>query len=76
MDINTFINLFADLLDDTDPATLTPATRFRDLSDWSSVTALSLIATVEEELGIKLRPDDIRQSTTIADLHTKVTASR
>lgn len=56
MDINDFINLFAEQLDDTDPATLTPTTRFRDLSDWSSLTALSLITTIEEELGIKAPP--------------------
>jgi len=72
MDINDFIRLFSELFDDTDAATLTPATKFRDLDEWSSITALSLITTVEEELGIKLRADQIKNAVTIADLHALI----
>ena len=49
MTIENFIQNFADQLDDTDAAVLTPETEFRTLDDWSSLAALSIIAMVESE---------------------------
>ena len=49
MDIKEFIQNFADQLDDTNAEVLTPETEFRQLDDWSSLAALSIIAMVDEE---------------------------
>ena len=52
MEIKEFIQNFADQLDDTDAEVLTPETKFRELDDWSSLAALSIIAMVDEEYGV------------------------
>ncbi|HEX8269219.1 MAG TPA: acyl carrier protein [Flavobacterium sp.] len=68
MEISSFLQNFADLLDDTDTDQITPATIFRDLDEWDSLTALSLIAMADEEYEVKLTGDDIRSSTTLQEI--------
>lgn len=72
MDISIFLQNFADMLDDTDASLITEITIFRDLDEWDSLTALSLIAMVDEEYSLKLTGDDIKTSIIIKDLFDKV----
>ena len=74
MDINTFIENFAGQFDDTPADQIKPETVFADLEEWSSLTALSIIAMVDEEYGVTLKGDDIRNSTTIQDVFNRVVA--
>ncbi len=59
MDLNEFVENFANQFDETDPAEITAATRFRDLEEWSSLIALSIIAMADEEYDVTLKGDDI-----------------
>lgn len=68
MEIKEFIEKFAEIFDDTDASTLTPETNFRELEEWSSLSALSLIAMADEEYEVELKGDDIRNATTISDI--------
>ncbi|WP_035650400.1 MULTISPECIES: phosphopantetheine-binding protein [unclassified Flavobacterium] len=68
MDISIFLQNFIDILDDTDPALIQPETIFRDLDEWNSLTALSLIAMADEEYSVKLTGDDIKSSNSINDI--------
>ena len=68
MEINTFLQNFADILDDTDAILIKQETAFRDLEEWDSLTALSLIAMVDEEYSVKLTGDDIKSSTSLNDI--------
>lgn len=68
MEINTFLQNFADLLDDTDTTLITQETVFRDLDEWDSLTALSLIAMADEEYSVKLTGDDIKSSNSLMDI--------
>lgn len=68
MEINTFLQNFADILDDTDAALIKQDTIFRDLEEWDSLTALSLIAMADEEYSVKLTGDDIRASNSLHDI--------
>jgi acyl carrier protein len=72
MTIELFIEHFAAQLEDTDPATITPETVFRDIEEWDSLMALSLIAMADEEYQVKLTGEDIRTSKTVAELFDKV----
>jgi len=74
MEIKEFIENFADQFDDTDAGEFTPTTVFKDLDEWSSLIALSIIAMVDEEYDITLKGDDIRNSNTIEDLFNIVKA--
>ena len=68
MEIKEFIENFADQFDDTDASEMNAETKFRELDEWSSLIALSVIAMVDEEYDVTLIGDDIRNSETIQDL--------
>lgn len=68
MEINEFIEKFAELFDDTDASTLTPDTNFRDLDEWSSLSALGVIALADEEFDVELPGAELRSVNTIREL--------
>ena len=72
MDIENFISNFAAQFDDTDSSVFTADTRFKDLDEWSSLLALSVIAMVDDEYQVILKGDDIRNAETINDLFNRV----
>lgn len=72
MNITEFTEKIAEQFDDTDPADITPSTEFKNLDEWSSLTALSIIAMVDEEYDIVLKGEDIRSCNTIEDLYKLV----
>ena len=72
MEISKFIELFAELFDETDVTVFTAETEFKKLDEWSSLIALSVIAMVDEEYGITIQGEEIRNANTIADLFNNV----
>lgn len=72
MEIRDFIENFANQFDDTEAKMFTPETKFRELDEWSSLIALSVIAMVDEEYEVTLKGDDIRNANTIEDLFNTV----
>ena len=72
MDLQDFIQNFADQFDDTDASEITATTNFRDLDEWSSLIALSIIAMVDEEYDVTLKGDDIKNANTVEDLFNTV----
>ena len=68
MDINFFIEQFAEQFDETDASEFTPETDFKSIDEWSSLTALSVIAMVDGSFGVRINGDDIRSANTINDL--------
>ena len=74
MELKVFIENFAAQFDDTDASEFKADTEFKALDEWSSLTALSIIAMVDEEYDITIKGDDIRNSETIEDLFNAVKA--
>ena len=72
MNINEFIEHFAEQFEETDAAEFKADTKFHDLDEWSSLTALSIIAMVDEEYDVTLKGDDIKNSETIEALFNLV----
>ena len=72
MEINDFVQNFAAQFDETDASEFASSTPFHGLEEWSSLTALSIIAMVDECYGIKIKGDDIRTAHTIEDLYNVV----
>jgi len=68
MNLTNFISKFADQFDETDKSEFKASTEFKVLVDWSSMTALSIIAMIDEEYGVTIKGDNIRKSTTIEDM--------
>ncbi len=72
MNLEEFIEKFAEQMEDTDAAEIKATTVFRDLDEWSSLSALSIIAMVDEEYDVTLRGDDIKNAVTVEDLYNTV----
>lgn len=68
MDIKEFISNFADQFDDVDASALTPETKFKNLDNWNSLVALSVIAMIDEEYDVTVKGNDIIGANTIEDL--------
>lgn len=68
MELNDFIKNFADQFDDTDVEEFKADTNLRELEEWSSLNALSIIAMVDEEYDVTLKGDDVKNVNTIEDL--------
>lgn len=68
MDINEFIEHFAELFEDTDVAEFKAETKFHDLDEWSSLMALNIIAMVDEEYEVTIKGNDIGKAITIQEL--------
>lgn len=74
MELKDFIDSFAEQFDDTDPSEIKAETVFKDLDEWSSLVALSVIAMVDEEYDVTIKGDEIRNSNTVEDLFNAVKA--
>lgn len=66
--MKNFIENFAAQFDDTDISEFSAETQFRELEEWSSLLALSIIAMADDEYNVNLKGEDIRNSVTISDL--------
>lgn len=68
MEMKEFIANFADQFDEIDAETLTAETNFRNLDEWSSLVALSVMAMVDDEYEVELKADEMRKTNTIQEL--------
>lgn len=68
MDLQQFIQQFAEQFDDTDLTEFSAETKFKELDEWSSLIALSIIAMVDDEYDVQIKGDDVRNTNTIAEL--------
>lgn len=68
MDIKEFTNLFAEEFDETPKELFSPETEFKNLEEWNSLTALSIISMVDDNLDKTITGADLRNHNTIADL--------
>ena len=68
MDLQQFIQQFAEQFDDTDLAEFSTETKFKALDEWSSLIALSVIAMIDDEYDVQIKGDDVRNASTIEDL--------
>lgn len=68
MELKDFIENFAAQFDDTDVSAFKAETVFKELDEWSSLVALSIIAMIDEEYDVTVKGDDIKGSNTIEDL--------
>jgi acyl carrier protein len=68
MELQDFIKNFADQFERTDISEFKADTEFKAIDEWSSLSALSIIAMVDEKYGITIKGKDIRNAETIEDL--------
>lgn len=69
INIDTFISDFSAQFEDTPLDNFSSSTVYKNLDEWDSLVALTIIAMVDEQYNIKLSGNDIKDSTTIQDLY-------
>lgn len=74
MELQDFVQNFANQFDETDASEFTPSTSFRNIEEWSSLIGLSIILMVDEEYGITIGADDMKKAQTIEELFNIVKA--
>lgn len=74
MTLDEFISAFADQFDETAAETFSPTTVYRELDEWSSLIALSIISMVDDEMGKQLTGSELRTAGTIENLYNIIQA--
>jgi acyl carrier protein len=76
MELGAFVRKLEAEFEELEPGTLSASTNYRQLSTWSSMHALIVIAFVDAEFDIVLKPEELRQTQTVEDLYNLVMRQR
>lgn len=68
MQAEDFVQKFAECFHQTDPATITTTTRFRELEEWGSMLALIVIAMIDGDFGKTITAEDLKSTNTVGEL--------
>lgn len=63
-----FIKYLAYQFDDTDIKEFKSDTHFRDLEEWSSLTALAVLNMIEKKYNVTIKADEMKEAYTIQEL--------
>ena len=66
--MESFISILKDGVDAFEDIDMKPETNFKAVSDWDSVSLLSIMATISSEYGIIIPAEQINSVTTVAEL--------
>ena len=76
MELQDFIQHIAEQFDETPIEEFTPESEFKLLDEWSSLSALSIIAMIDDEYNVTVKGEDVRTSVTIEDLFNIVSSKK
>ena len=68
MNIQDFIEKFAEAIEVDSVEDLKENTKFRELNEWSSLAGLSVIAMLDEEYDTQIENADFKKLQTISDI--------
>jgi acyl carrier protein len=68
MKLEEFIEIFANQFDDTDASEIQADTEYQELEEWSSLTAMSMIAMAKTQYGKTITGREVRSCKTVEDL--------
>lgn len=68
MDMEDFIEKFAEAIEMESVNDLKEDTKFRELDEWNSLAVLSVIAMLDEEYDIQIENADFKKLETIGDI--------
>lgn len=68
MELNEFIKGFAEQFDETDASEFQADTCFQELDEWSSLSAMSIIAFVKTNYNKTITGKEIRSCETVEEL--------
>ena len=72
MELEKFVEQFAEQFFDTPADMIKADTEFRQLEEWSSMTGLCILTMIKDEYGFFLDPNIFKQCKTISDVFEQV----
>ncbi len=72
MTLDEFVTAFAEEFDETPAEQFKADTAYKELDEWGSLTALSIIALAMEGFNKKITGADLRACNTIEDLYNLI----
>ena len=72
MKTEQFISDFINELDDESIESLNLDTKFRELESWDSLTALSIMAMLDDKYHVNLAAEEMRSANTLQELYILV----
>jgi len=72
MTLDEFVTVFAEEFDDTPAEQFKANTVYKELDEWGSLTALSIIALAMEGFNKKITGADLRACNTIEELYNLI----
>lgn len=75
MEIKDFIEKFAAEFEMTEPEEFNENTQYRDLEEWDSLLGLSIIGMINNNYGVKVTGEEVKNAGTIMGLF-KIVESR
>ena len=76
MELNEFIEKFAEQFEDTDPSEITAGTNYRELDEWSSLMGMVIIAFVKTEMGKTVTGDELKACKSVEQLYNHIMAKQ
>ena len=74
MSLEEFVKAFAAEFDNTPEESFQASTCYKDLDEWGSLVALSIISMVDDEMDKRLTGADLRKCNTIEELYQLIEA--
>lgn len=72
MELKEFIENLVDQFDDVDINEISPGTAFQELDEWSSLTAMGIIAMAKINYGKTITGLEVRHCKTVEDLYNLI----
>ncbi len=72
MTLNEFVEKFADEMTETPADQVTATTKYRELKEWGSLAALSILSMIDEEYDQMLTGATLKKFETIEELYNYV----
>ena len=76
MNKEKFVEDFENAIDVLTPGTLTIETNFKEIPEWDSMFALSVIAMVDSEYEVQISASELRSSQTVLDIYSIVSQKK
>ena len=76
MEFNEFKTKFVDQLIGEDESQINAETDFRQLSSWDSLTAMAVIAMVEDEFKIQMTDQELKGLNNVGDIYSFVSSKK
>ncbi len=74
--VDEFVRDFEGAVEGIEPNSLGPETEFKELEEWDSLAALTVLAMVDADYEVEISGNELRGARRIADLYTVIQAKR